>query len=72
MNEIVGARVAAGGESRFGALLRKDDWWAIWIGLGLVVVAIVLVQGGSSLKWLAVAPTKWSHWSEARARPMAS
>ena len=68
MNEIVGARVAAGGESRFGALLRKDDWWAIWIGLGLVVVALVLVQGGSSLKWLAVAPSKWSHWSEARAQ----
>jgi uncharacterized membrane protein YadS len=69
MNEIVGTRVAAGrGESQLGALLRKDDWWAIWIGLGLVILAVLLVQGGSSLKWLAVAPTKWSHWSEAQAQ----
>jgi hypothetical protein len=69
MNEIVGTRVAAGrGESHLGALLRKDDWWAIWIGLGLVILAVLLPQGGSSLKWLAVAPTKWSHWSEAQAQ----
>ena len=68
MNEIVGARVLAGGESRFSALLRKDDWWAIWIGLGLVILAVALVQAGSSLKWLAVAPTKWSHWPEAWAQ----
>jgi hypothetical protein len=41
--------------------ISKDDWWAIWIGLGLVVVAAGLVASGSSLKWLAVAPQKWTH-----------
>jgi len=45
-------------------LWLKEDWWAIWIGLGLVFVAIVLFTSGGSLRWLAVAPQKWSHGSE--------
>jgi len=46
-------------------LWLKEDWWAIWIGLGLVVVAILLFTAGESLRWLAVAPQKWSHWPQA-------
>jgi uncharacterized membrane protein YadS len=49
-------------------LFRQEDWWAIWIGLGLVAVAVLLVAGGSSLKWIAIAPTKWSHVGEAVAQ----
>ena len=49
-------------ESAWAEFIRKDDWWAIWIGLGLVVVAAGLVASGGSLKWLAIAPQKWSHW----------
>src|ERR1700744_3635271 len=49
-------------------LFRQEDWWAIWIGLGLVAVAVLLVANGSSIKWLAVAPTKWTHVSEALAQ----
>jgi uncharacterized integral membrane protein (TIGR00698 family) len=49
-------------------LFRQEDWWAIWIGLGLVAVAVLLVANGSSIKWVAVAPTKWSHLSEATAQ----
>jgi hypothetical protein len=45
-------------------LIRKEDWWAIWIGVGLIAVAAALFAGGSSIKWLAVAPQKWSHVSE--------
>ncbi len=44
--------------------MRKDDWWAIWIGLGLIIVAAVLFSNGSGIKWLAVAPQKWSHLPE--------
>jgi uncharacterized membrane protein YadS len=40
-------------------LFRKDDWWAIWIGLGLVAVAVALFANGGSIKWIAVAPQKW-------------
>jgi uncharacterized integral membrane protein (TIGR00698 family) len=50
--------------SRWGELFRKEDWWAIWIGLGLIGVAVALFAGGSSIKWIAVAPQKWSHLSD--------
>jgi uncharacterized membrane protein YadS len=45
-------------------LIRKEDWWAIWIGLGLVLVAAGLFAVGASVKWLAVAPQKWSHLAD--------
>src|SRR5580658_4136744 len=49
-------------------LFRQEDWWSIWIGLSLVAVAVLLVANGSSIKWVAVAPTKWSHLDEAVAQ----
>ena len=54
--------------SPLSELLRKDDWWAIWIGLGLVAVAIALFANGGSIKWIAVAPQKWTHWTDAVAQ----
>jgi uncharacterized integral membrane protein (TIGR00698 family) len=42
-------------------LWRKEDWWAIWIGLGIVIVAYALFANGDSLKWIAVTPAKWSN-----------
>jgi uncharacterized integral membrane protein (TIGR00698 family) len=50
--------------SPWNELFRKEDWWAIWIGLGLIAVAVVLFAGGSSIRWIAVAPQKWSHLSD--------
>ena len=50
--------------SPWSELFRKEDWWAIWIGLGLIAVAVALFAGGSSIKWLAVAPQKWSHLTD--------
>ena len=51
--------------SPWSELFRKEDWWAIWIGLGLIAVAVALFAGGSSIKWIAVAPQKWTHLSDA-------
>src|ERR1700692_1410246 len=48
----------------WGDLFRQEDWWAIWIGLGLIAVAVALFAAGSSIKWIAVAPQKWSHLSD--------
>src|ERR1700727_2308664 len=51
---------------RWHGLFLKEDWWAIWIGLGLIAVAVALFATGSSIKWLAVAPQKWTQLSELR------
>ena len=40
-------------------LYQKEDWWSIWIGLGLLALAVLLFVAGGSLKWIAVAPAKW-------------
>jgi uncharacterized membrane protein YadS len=45
---------------RGGGLFATEDWWAVWIGLLVIVVAWALFASGSSIKWLAVAPAKWS------------
>jgi len=58
----------AGRPSAWRELIGKEDWLAIWIGLGLVLAAIALVASGSSIKWLAVAPQKWHSLPEAVAQ----
>jgi uncharacterized integral membrane protein (TIGR00698 family) len=50
--------------SSWGDLFRKEDWWAIWIGLGLIAVSVALFSAGSSIKWIAAAPQKWSHLAD--------
>jgi uncharacterized membrane protein YadS len=45
-------------------LWRKEDYWAIWLGLGIVLVAYALFASGSSIQWLAVTPAKWSTFSQ--------
>jgi uncharacterized integral membrane protein (TIGR00698 family) len=42
----------------------KEDWWAVWLGLGILTVAYVLYLSGSSISWIAVAPAKWSTLSQ--------
>jgi uncharacterized membrane protein YadS len=66
MTEIAerSAPPAAAGSSFWSDAIRKEDWWAIWIGLGLVVVAAALFANGQSIKWIAVAPQKWSHLAQ--------
>jgi uncharacterized membrane protein YadS len=45
-------------------LWLKDDWWAVWLGVGLVVFAYWLYANGLAIKWIAVTPPKWSTWGE--------
>jgi uncharacterized integral membrane protein (TIGR00698 family) len=42
----------------------KEDWWAVWLGLGIVALAYAFYLAGSSISWIAVAPSKWSTWSQ--------
>jgi uncharacterized integral membrane protein (TIGR00698 family) len=53
--------VAPGGGLR--DLWTKEDWWAIWLGLGLVIAAYLLFANDSSLKWIAVTPARWSSFA---------
>ncbi len=54
--------------SRVGAFVRNEDWLSILIGLSLIALAAAVFAAGSNIKWLAVAPQKWSRLSEAGAQ----
>lgn len=41
-----------------------EDWWAVAIGLLAIIVAYALFASGGSIKWLAVAPAKWSSFGQ--------
>jgi len=49
---------------RWRELWLKEDWWAIWLGLGIVAAAYVLFAGGGSIRWIAVTPAKWTTLSQ--------
>ncbi|WP_162485098.1 YeiH family protein [Carboxydothermus hydrogenoformans] len=44
--------------------LKKEDWWAVYLGIGIVLVALILYKMGLSIKPIAVAPPKWESFSE--------
>ena len=61
--EATGPIEARNASSSWREIWLKEDWWAIWIGLGAVIVAYIFFANGSSIKWLAVTPAKWSDLS---------
>ena len=50
--------------SSWRELWLKEDWWAIWLGLGIVAIGYVAFVNGASLKWIAVTPAKWSSFAQ--------
>ncbi|BBP03363.1 hypothetical protein TPL01_26930 [Sulfuriferula plumbiphila] len=51
----------------WGDLYLKEDWWAIWIGIGIMVIAVLLFANGSTfLKSLAINPggLKWTSFGQ--------
>ena len=34
-------------------LWLKEDWWAIWLGLGIIVAGLILFADGASWRWVA-------------------
>lgn len=47
---------------QWSELWLKEDWWAIWLGLGIIIVAIAFFYAGSTLKPLAVTPPRWENF----------
>ena len=45
-------------------LYKKEDWWAIWLALGIILVGLIFFYSGSTIKAIAVKPPKWSSVSE--------
>ncbi len=60
--EAADARVANVG---WKELWLKEDWWAIWVGLGIVIVAVLFFLNGSSIKWIAIKPARWATLDQA-------
>src|SRR5271169_3899047 len=54
----------AASTSGWAELWRKEDWWAVWLGLAVVLVAYTLFVNGSSIGGLAVAPPKWAAFAQ--------
>jgi uncharacterized integral membrane protein (TIGR00698 family) len=58
-------------EGGISDLWKKEDWWAVWLGLGIIGVAIGFFHGGSTLGPLAVNPPQdwtalgrvWAHFA---------
>jgi len=43
----------------WSSLWKKEDWWAVWLGLGIVIVALVAFFVGGSIKPIAAKPPTW-------------
>jgi uncharacterized membrane protein YadS len=46
--------------SAWRELIEKEDWWAVWLGLGIIAVAGLFFAAGGSIGWIAVSPPGWS------------
>jgi uncharacterized membrane protein YadS len=46
--------------SKLQELWKKEDYWAVWLGLGIVLVALATYFSGGSIKGWAVTPGGWS------------
>ncbi|GAW91752.1 YeiH family protein [Calderihabitans maritimus] len=43
-------------------LWKKEDWWAVWLGLGIVFAAIIFWASGSTIKPIALKVPKWTEF----------
>ncbi|MFC5451652.1 YeiH family protein [Paenibacillus aestuarii] len=50
-------------QSKWASLISKEDWWTVWIGLFVVVFAVVLWAAGGSLKTFSPSFKTWSNWT---------
>lgn len=51
--------VPAAVKSKWNDLYLKEDWWAIWLAIGIILVALIFFFSGSTIKPIAVKPPVW-------------
>lgn len=49
---------------RIKELWMKEDYWAVWLGIGIVLMALGVYFSGGTIKGWAVTPGKWSEMSQ--------
>ena len=45
-------------------MFTLEDWWAIWLGLGLILITLFFFWSGHSIKSWAITPGSWSAFSD--------
>lgn len=50
-------------KSRWSDLYRKEDWWAIWLAVAIIAMALIFFFSGSTIKPIAVKPPVWEQAS---------
>lgn len=48
------------GGTGFRKLWTTEDWWSVWLGLGIVIGSLLVFASGATIKGWAVVPGKWS------------
>jgi uncharacterized membrane protein YadS len=48
----------------YSGMISLEDWWAIWIGLGLIFLTMVFFWSGYSIKSWAITPGSWTNFSD--------
>src|SRR6059036_3209363 len=56
----IGGAAARPSLSGWSELWRKEDWWAVWLGLAIVIIGLFLFSQGGSWRWVAVLPPRWT------------
>jgi uncharacterized integral membrane protein (TIGR00698 family) len=52
------------GAQGISALWKKEDWWAVWLGLGIIACSTIFFFAGGTLQPLAVSPPRdWTAFS---------
>ncbi len=46
------------------SLYLKEDWWAVWIGLGVVIIALIMYAAGSTIGIINVGFPKFEDWGQ--------
>lgn len=60
------------GGTGISELWKKEDYWAIWLALGIILIGMLFFYSGSSIKAIAVIPPKWEDFSQLTAHFAAS
>jgi uncharacterized membrane protein YadS len=48
----------------YASMLSREDWWAVWLGLGLIFFSMIFFWSGSSIKSWAITPGSWKNFSQ--------